>query len=180
MSRAQHRTRPLITLLLSCKLGLLCSRYTDYLILNARIWTGSQNGTGFIEGHVYFDKGIFKGVGGLDVDAVKLLYSQDRLDIVHARLNTHDESYPLSIAGGVTTALILPGSANTIGKFLLPAEHRSGVLTTCKWAGFYDKATQDSGAIDNCDASGVSVSTEWHIPSIRGRSMETYGVRYLD
>ena len=30
-------------------------------------------------------------------------------------LNTHDESYSLSIAGGVTTALILPGSANTIG-----------------------------------------------------------------
>jgi hypothetical protein len=30
-------------------------------------------------------------------------------------LNTHDESYALSIAGGVTTALILPGSANAIG-----------------------------------------------------------------
>jgi hypothetical protein len=31
-------------------------------------------------------------------------------------LNTHDDSYPLSVAGGVTTALILPGSANAIGK----------------------------------------------------------------
>lgn len=30
-------------------------------------------------------------------------------------LNTHDESYPLSIAGGVTTALVLPGSDNAIG-----------------------------------------------------------------
>ncbi|KAJ7164022.1 carbohydrate esterase family 9 protein [Mycena crocata] len=30
-------------------------------------------------------------------------------------LNTHDDSYPLSIAGGVTTALILPGSGNAIG-----------------------------------------------------------------
>ncbi|PVF97469.1 hypothetical protein CPB86DRAFT_423305 [Serendipita vermifera] len=30
-------------------------------------------------------------------------------------LNTHDESYHLSIAGGVTTSLIFPGSANTIG-----------------------------------------------------------------
>ncbi len=29
-------------------------------------------------------------------------------------LNTHDNAYPLSIAG-VTTALILPGSANSIG-----------------------------------------------------------------
>ncbi|KAG5648505.1 hypothetical protein DXG03_003116 [Asterophora parasitica] len=30
-------------------------------------------------------------------------------------LNTHDDSYQLSIAGGVTTSLILPGSANAIG-----------------------------------------------------------------
>ncbi|KAG6903047.1 hypothetical protein C0995_007480 [Termitomyces sp. Mi166 len=30
-------------------------------------------------------------------------------------LNTHDDSYPLSIAGGVTTALVLPGSSNAIG-----------------------------------------------------------------
>ena len=34
-------------------------------------------------------------------------------------LNTHDESFPLSIAGGVTTSLILPGSANAIGEFHL-------------------------------------------------------------
>ncbi|THG95395.1 hypothetical protein EW026_g6254 [Hermanssonia centrifuga] len=32
-------------------------------------------------------------------------------------LNTHDDSYRLSIAGDVTTALILPGSANAIGLF---------------------------------------------------------------
>lgn len=31
-------------------------------------------------------------------------------------LNTHD-TYPLSIAGGVTTSLILPGSGNAIGMF---------------------------------------------------------------
>ncbi|THH04772.1 hypothetical protein EW145_g5277 [Phellinidium pouzarii] len=30
-------------------------------------------------------------------------------------LNTHDEAYRLSISGGVTTALVLPGSANDIG-----------------------------------------------------------------
>ncbi|KDQ57532.1 hypothetical protein JAAARDRAFT_35246 [Jaapia argillacea MUCL 33604] len=30
-------------------------------------------------------------------------------------LNTHDDSYALSIAGGVTTSLVLPGSANAIG-----------------------------------------------------------------
>lgn len=30
-------------------------------------------------------------------------------------LNTHDAAYELAIAGGVTTAQILPGSANNIG-----------------------------------------------------------------
>ncbi|KDR75826.1 hypothetical protein GALMADRAFT_69126 [Galerina marginata CBS 339.88] len=30
-------------------------------------------------------------------------------------LNTHDDSYPLSISGGVTTSLVLPGSADAIG-----------------------------------------------------------------
>jgi len=44
-------------------------------------------------------------------------------------LNTHDESYPLSIAGGVTTALILPGSANAIGKLLVATGYRYGGLT---------------------------------------------------
>ena len=31
-------------------------------------------------------------------------------------LNTHDASYELAMAGGVTTAQILPGSANNIGE----------------------------------------------------------------
>ena len=32
-------------------------------------------------------------------------------------LNTHDDSYLLSIAGGVTTSLVLPGSADAIGNY---------------------------------------------------------------
>ncbi|KAH9484599.1 hypothetical protein JR316_0004081 [Psilocybe cubensis] len=45
-------------------------------------------------------------------------------------LNTHDESYQLAMAGGVTTAQILPGSANNIGgqAFVIklrPTEERS-------------------------------------------------------
>lgn len=31
-------------------------------------------------------------------------------------LNTHDDAYALSISGGVTTANVLPGSANAIGE----------------------------------------------------------------
>ncbi|KAF9017012.1 hypothetical protein BDZ89DRAFT_1117848 [Hymenopellis radicata] len=39
-------------------------------------------------------------------------------------LNTHDDSYELSIAGGVTTALVLPGSANAIGGQAFPIKLR--------------------------------------------------------
>lgn len=35
-------------------------------------------------------------------------------------LNTHDDAYNLSIAGGVTTAQVLPGSANNIGTTFQP------------------------------------------------------------
>ena len=34
-------------------------------------------------------------------------------------LNTHDDAFRLSISGGVTTSLILPGSANAIGLYYL-------------------------------------------------------------
>ena len=30
-------------------------------------------------------------------------------------LNTHDDTFRLTVSGGVTTSLILPGSANAIG-----------------------------------------------------------------
>ena len=30
-------------------------------------------------------------------------------------LNTHDEAYRLSVSGGVTSAVVLPGSADAIG-----------------------------------------------------------------
>jgi len=33
-------------------------------------------------------------------------------------LNTHDDGYLLAMAGGVTSAQVLPGSSNAIGEFL--------------------------------------------------------------
>ena len=39
-------------------------------------------------------------------------------------LNTHDEAYRLSSAGGVTSAMILPGSANAIGALLASSIRR--------------------------------------------------------
>ena len=56
-------------------------------------------------------------------------------------LNTHDDSYLLSVAGGVTTALILPGSANAIGmliRFLSPY-----TLTRSRWSGVRHQASSD-------------------------------------
>jgi hypothetical protein len=32
--------------------------------------------------------------------------------------NTHDDAFELAMAGGVTSAQILPGSANAIGNFI--------------------------------------------------------------
>ncbi|TFK48234.1 composite domain of metallo-dependent hydrolase [Heliocybe sulcata] len=39
-------------------------------------------------------------------------------------LNTHDDAYRLSVSGGVTTSLILPGSANAIGGQAFPIKLR--------------------------------------------------------
>ncbi|KAL1938740.1 hypothetical protein VTO73DRAFT_11343 [Trametes versicolor] len=51
--------------------------------------------------------------GAMDVNSLKgpILPWLRALD----GLNTHDDAYQLSIAGGVTTSLVLPGSANAIG-----------------------------------------------------------------
>jgi imidazolonepropionase-like amidohydrolase len=39
-------------------------------------------------------------------------------------LNTHDDAYRLSVSGGTTTALVLPGSANSIGGQAFPIKLR--------------------------------------------------------
>ena len=38
-------------------------------------------------------------------------------------INTHDAAYELAVAGGVTTSLILPGSANAIGELPFNFSH---------------------------------------------------------
>ena len=51
-------------------------------------------------------------------------------------LNTHDDAYKLSISGGVTTALVLPGSANGIGKTVNHSENRrQSVMCFRRWPG---------------------------------------------
>ena len=70
-------------------------------------------------------------------------------------LNTHDDSYPLSIAGGVTTSLVLPGSANAIGiqfvisgvgAFDLPPDFKN------RRASIRDQASRDQRKVSIVDA----------------------------
>ncbi|KAF9462476.1 carbohydrate esterase family 9 protein [Collybia nuda] len=69
---------------------------------------------GIVDVHSHLGDAPSPGLDGAeDVDSLKgtiqpWLRSLDGL-------NSHDESYLLSVAGGVTTSLILPGSANAIG-----------------------------------------------------------------
>ena len=53
-------------------------------------------------------------------------------------LNTHDASYELAIAGGLTTSLILPGSADAMGEHLLGETWGIGIADHHKyrWTGF--------------------------------------------
>jgi imidazolonepropionase-like amidohydrolase len=53
-------------------------------------------------------------------------------------LNTHDETYPLTLAGGVTTSLVLPGSANAIGELKLDS-FGSILIVLLRWPGICDK-----------------------------------------
>ncbi|GJJ09058.1 hypothetical protein Clacol_003280 [Clathrus columnatus] len=129
------------------------------LLRNAKIWTGSLNGTEIIYGDVLLHNGIVKALGyipskvlgsikpdALNVHDLQGAWVTPGLVDLHSHigvgsapdlkgasdtnshngpilswlrsidgLNTHDDSYRLSIAGGVTTAQVLPGSGNNIG-----------------------------------------------------------------
>ncbi|KAJ7086055.1 hypothetical protein B0H15DRAFT_939618 [Mycena belliarum] len=105
------------------------------LLRNATIWTGRVNGIEILKGDVFMNGGIIVAIGVIDpiidlhshlgVGASPALQgandgnSLKGLVIPWLRaldgLNTHDEGYRLAVAGGVTTSLILPGSADAMG-----------------------------------------------------------------
>ena len=60
-------------------------------------------------------------------------------------LNTHDDSYLLSIGGGVTTSLVHPGSANAIGK--IPEMLVFLRITLFRWPGICYQASRDNRTI---------------------------------
>ncbi|KAK0188101.1 carbohydrate esterase family 9 protein [Armillaria mellea] len=82
-------------------------------------------------------------------------------------LNTHDDSYPLSIAGGVTTALILPGSANAIGgqAFVIKLRH-----------------TEERSPTSMLLEPPYQINNSFPDPSLppRWRYMKVYGVSRMD
>jgi hypothetical protein len=53
-------------------------------------------------------------------------------------LNTHDDAYELAMAGGVTSAQVLPGTSNVIGRHLR-CESNPSILKYWhfRWSGFY-------------------------------------------
>ncbi|KJA17908.1 hypothetical protein HYPSUDRAFT_205764 [Hypholoma sublateritium FD-334 SS-4] len=114
------------------------------LLRNAKIWTGARNGTEIVYGDILLDKGLIIAVGYIPpslISAVVGTESEMRVQDVGGNspglsgasdgnsvrnpilpwlrsidgLNTHDASYELAMAGGVTSAQILPGSANNMG-----------------------------------------------------------------
>lgn len=56
--------------------------------------------------------------------------------------NTHDEAVQLAVAGGVTTAQVLPGSGNAIGNDLpvLSRETSAEVIFT-SWTSLHDETS---------------------------------------
>jgi len=91
-------------------------------------------------------------------------------------LNTHDESYLLSIVGGVTTSLVLPGSANAIGKI-------SKILAFLKitlfiWPGVCYQASRDSRTITFVHAARTALSRQHLKPRITAK-MAAYQVTII-
>ncbi|KAJ7669334.1 carbohydrate esterase family 9 protein [Mycena polygramma] len=112
------------------------------VIRNATIWTGLDDGNEVVQSNILIDKGLIKKIGSVDLrsyadvevlDAAGAWVSPGSPALNGASdtnslkglvlpwlrsldgLNTHDDAYRLSISGGVTTANVLPGSADAIG-----------------------------------------------------------------
>lgn len=79
-------------------------------------------------------------------------------------LNTHDETYPLTLAGGVTTALVLPGSAVAIGRqidFIVLIYFPN--LCRCRWSGLCDQAKGNVRKIIFLYVGRTSISHQQYI-----------------
>jgi hypothetical protein len=87
-------------------------------------------------------------------------------------LNTHDDSYSLSIAGGVTTALVLPGSANAIGDLVFLSSRESWLSVEGRWSGLYDKTEENGGTLANLHATRTPPRYQCYSPYERPLTVE--------
>ncbi|KAJ6469481.1 hypothetical protein C8R45DRAFT_432289 [Mycena sanguinolenta] len=85
--------------------------YTDILVVDA---AGSWVSPGIVDLHSHLGVGSSPSLSGAQDGNSHNGLVQPWLQSLHG-LNTHDDAYRLSISGGVTTANVLPGSANAIG-----------------------------------------------------------------
>ena len=79
-------------------------------------------------------------------------------------LNTHDNSYALAIAGGVTSAQILPGSRNNIGTNQLNIESLliHSLILAYRWTSLCDQVAFDGGAVRNIQGHRAPLHSQWH------------------
>lgn len=124
---------------------------SDLQVVNAK---GAWITPGLVDVHSHIgDFPLPNLKGSLDGDSVNAIV-QPWLRSLDG-LNTHDETYPLSLAGGVTTSLVLPGSSDAIGgypdrvlEFPNSPWHR--------WPGIRDQAERDLGKVTLFYAGGTS------------------------
>jgi imidazolonepropionase-like amidohydrolase len=70
-------------------------------------------------------------------------------------INTHDLAFNLSIAGGITTSMILPGSAGNIGLSIFSTWTAEQGLT-CRGTSFYHQAPVDCRKYSSIDAGKLA------------------------
>jgi hypothetical protein len=90
--------------------------------------------------------------------------------------NVFDEAIPQSVSGGVTTSLILPGSADAIGELLVKVLNRSDQCNY-RWTGVCGQVTTDNRRIAYVTSPGASVCSQWH-RSNRAATLETHETRH--
>lgn len=76
-------------------------------------------------------------------------------------LNTHDDAYHLSISGGVTTANVLPGSANAIGMYILSIWDNVSLMES-RWTSVHNQIAPNARAIVILNASRTPFHVERH------------------
>lgn len=93
-------------------------------------------------------------------------------------MNTHDDGFSLAIAGGVTTSLILPGSADAMG-MLVPHTLLLLYDMAPRWTGLCYQTQAHPGEIVISPFIGTTIWHKW----LRGglpysSSLETHEVRH--